>query len=203
MPLSATSRNAAVAAFAASAAYLSLHSSVPGDAGASEISGGSPAYARQPAVWNFPGAGIVALTTPVDFDVAAGSECAFVGAWSTLTGGLFLGWAPINGGTVHGVGFNRHSPKDIFAVAHGLAVGDRVAVTALPGLALPIGLNDLALYYVVSSPTADTFQIALTPFSVPIITGSTDDILWQRVAVDAFAAQGVEPVSTLTFTVGA
>ena len=171
MPLSPAAQNVAIAALAAQASHLSLHSDVPDAAGSDELSGGVPAYARQSATWNFPSDGEMALAAPVVFDVPAG-PVAYVGLWSALVAGDFLGYAPVNGGALRGAAFARAATDDFYAVAHGLVVGDRVAVSPLPGQGLPSGISG-DLYFVVAVPTADTFQLATSPFASRSTRGPT------------------------------
>ena len=91
MPLSIAGRNAAVDGLATAATFLSLHSANPGDTGASEISGGSPAYARRPATWSAAVNGSRALSASAQFDVAAATTVSYFGSWSAASGGVFLG----------------------------------------------------------------------------------------------------------------
>src|SRR4051794_29401448 len=71
---------------------VSLHSADPGTTGASEISGGSPAYARKaPGTITTNGTGLTSFS--VTFDVPAGTTVAGVGLWDA--GATFL-----DGGTV-------------------------------------------------------------------------------------------------------
>lgn len=72
-------------------AYVSLHSADPGATGANELTGGTPAYARKAATWSAAAAGAKALSNQPVFDVPAGSTVAFVGLWSALTAGTYLG----------------------------------------------------------------------------------------------------------------
>lgn len=93
-------RNAEADRSAAQMAYLSLHTASPGITGASEATGGSPAYARKAPTFNAGGAvgplgaGLqpatvgVAWSSEVTFDVAAGSYTHW-GSWSALTAGVF------------------------------------------------------------------------------------------------------------------
>jgi hypothetical protein len=69
------------------AAYVSLHSADPGASGLlNELTGGSPAYARKPAVFNAASAGARALNADVVFDIPAGASVAYVGHWSAIAG---------------------------------------------------------------------------------------------------------------------
>lgn len=94
MPLSTTTeKNSLATKYGADSPYASLHSAAPGSTGASEISGGSPAYARKAITWGAAAGGQV--TGTVTFDVPSGVTVAGAGLWSAATGGTF-----IDGGTV-------------------------------------------------------------------------------------------------------
>lgn len=75
--------------------WISLHTATPGTTGASEATGGSPAYARQQTTWS---ADVtddgVRAGTQVTIDVAAGTYTHF-GVWSASSGGTYRG-----GGTI-------------------------------------------------------------------------------------------------------
>ncbi len=71
-------------------AYASLHTGDPGSNGANEVSGGSPAYARQAVTFNSATNGARALNADVTFDVPA-CTVQYVGYWTAQTGGTFLG----------------------------------------------------------------------------------------------------------------
>lgn len=79
--------NAAVA----QGASVSLHSSNPGATGANEISGGSPAYARQTTTWgsaSMVSTNSVVTGSNVTFNVPASDTVAYFGVWTS--GGTFL-----------------------------------------------------------------------------------------------------------------
>lgn len=72
-------------------AYISLHSADPGTGGTSELTGGSPAYARKSITWGSASGGTKSNTNSLVFDVPAGSTVAYVGYWSAVTTGTFYG----------------------------------------------------------------------------------------------------------------
>ena len=76
-------------AYGTAAAYASLHSADPGTTGTSEISGGSPGYARKALSWT---AGAVdgVVTASATFDVPASTATTHAGLWTASTGGTFL-----------------------------------------------------------------------------------------------------------------
>lgn len=75
--------------------YASCHTASPGNNGANEMSGGSPAYARKAISFNAASGGNP-MTTSADvlIDVPVGTV-AFVGLWDALTVGNFLGYVDV------------------------------------------------------------------------------------------------------------
>ena len=92
MPYSATAKNLMLDAFGAAATHLSLHTGNPGSTGASEVTGGSPAYARKAAQWAAASGGSKALSNAPLFDVPAQTTITHVGVWDSATAGRFLGY---------------------------------------------------------------------------------------------------------------
>jgi hypothetical protein len=76
---------------ASAIAYLGCHTADPGTSGTSEVTGGSPAYARKACVWNAAATGSKALNANVVFDIPAGSTVAYIGLWSAVSSGTFYG----------------------------------------------------------------------------------------------------------------
>jgi hypothetical protein len=73
------------------AVFASLHTADPTSAGTSEVSGGSPAYARKAVTWAAAASGSKATSNSPVFDVPAGTTVACVGLWSAASGGTFYG----------------------------------------------------------------------------------------------------------------
>lgn len=73
---------------AALGASISLHTADPGTTGASEVSGGSPAYSRKTTTFGastIVAGNAVATGSTVTFDVPASTTVAFYGVWSGAT----------------------------------------------------------------------------------------------------------------------
>ena len=65
---------------------VSIHSGNPGESGANELSGGSPAYARMPATFLAASGGQKAISeTSITFDIPSGSTVQYVGVWDGST----------------------------------------------------------------------------------------------------------------------
>ncbi|MDD5762177.1 MAG: hypothetical protein PHP88_06660 [bacterium] len=96
MPYSTHAKNYMLDQFRANKAlYASLHTASPGDNGANEVAGGSPAYARKSIAWGAASGGVITATNQPVFDVPAGTTVAFVGFWDALTAGNFVGSADV------------------------------------------------------------------------------------------------------------
>lgn len=84
---SAAAKNAMLDGLGTVAVYASLHTADPGTTGASEATGGSPAYARKAITWAAASTTKVSSNSPV-FDVASGTYTHF-GLWSASSGGTY------------------------------------------------------------------------------------------------------------------
>ncbi len=204
MPFTVAGRNLMLNALfgspiGAPVAFASLHSDAPGESGDYEISGGSPAYARQPVAFAASTTGSVTISAPVTFDVPAGAQVAFVGLWTLAVGGSFLGYAPSNGGSIYG-GAAVFAATDIFECpAHQLVDADRVLLTKLSGAPIPAPATEDALYYVTAA-TANTFKITTTPSGTALNITLDGRCAFQRVAIDAYSTQGTATLNSCAFS---
>ncbi len=64
---------------------ISLHSADPSTGGSNELTGGSPAYARETPAFAAASGGEVALSAALEFDIPASSTVAWVGFWAGAT----------------------------------------------------------------------------------------------------------------------
>ena len=88
--LSTNGKNVALNGIGAVGLYVSLHTADPGTTGASEVTGGSPAYARKAVTWAAASGGSMSLTAGVTFDVPAATVTHF-GVWSAVSAGTYYG----------------------------------------------------------------------------------------------------------------
>jgi len=72
-------------------AYVSLHTADPGSTGTSEVSGGSPAYARKAITWTAASASATSNSAQIVFDVPTSTTIRYLGYWSASTSGTFYG----------------------------------------------------------------------------------------------------------------
>lgn len=165
------------------------------NAAATEATGGTPAYARQPVTWGTPSGGQVTNTGTLTFDLPAGTY-GFFTLWNASTGNTnnYRGHIPFGGasavkgfGSVDGTDLTNNT---ITSVAHGLANGDRVLFFNVFAESLPTTITEGAAYFVVGTAT-DTFQISLTlgGAAIDLIT-TGGELFFQRVVPEVFGAQG-------------
>lgn len=83
-------KEAAALAVTARGNWISLHTADPGVTGASEASGGTPAYARKQTTWAGGAVDGVVSGSSVPIDVP-GDDYPYWGIWSAPTGGTFVG----------------------------------------------------------------------------------------------------------------
>jgi len=169
----------------------SLHTADP-TAGANEVTGGSPAYARKAVTFANAASGAAAQngTDPV-FDVPASTTVVATGYWSNTN--EFKGWSPLNGGTVFP--FYAANAGDLFTVdGHGYANTNQVYVYAITGSSLPTGLSEGVIYFIITV-SGDTFQLSATSGGSAIAISTDGAGFIQRVIPETFGAQG-----TLTIT---
>lgn len=96
MALTAAAINAMLNALGADITHFGLHTNAVGSGSGSEVTGGSPAYARKAASWAAASGSSMAMTgsAPV-FDIPSGTTVARLGFWGALSGGTFYGDAEL------------------------------------------------------------------------------------------------------------
>lgn len=85
----ATQKNNLATAYGNAATHVALYSTTPGASAGTELTGGSPAYARIATAWGAPTNGVVS-TGPHTFNVGSGSTVAGGGFHNALTAGTYL-----------------------------------------------------------------------------------------------------------------
>lgn len=195
MPVTDAVKNAGLDAMAALMTHLSLHSAFS-ITGVNELTGGSPAYARQLLAWTAASVGNLSLAGAETFDVPAAGTVAYVGAWSASTAGTFRGMWPANGGTP--MPFTAVGATDIITVdAHGYANADTVTVWDLgSGSVIPTGLVEGTVYHV-RDVAGDTFKLAATAGGAAIDLTTDGGGLVQKITVEVFAGQGTYVVNDI------
>lgn len=85
MPMTVGFRNSMLTSGAALITHIGLMN------GGTELSGGSPAYARKPVTWGTATNGIIRPTADLTFDVPAGATVTSWAGFTALTGGTNYG----------------------------------------------------------------------------------------------------------------
>jgi hypothetical protein len=83
MPFTDSAKNLMLDELTAVIDEMSLHDDAPGSTGANELTGGSPAYARQAVTWDPAAGGSAALAAAVTFDVPAATTVRYIGLWTS------------------------------------------------------------------------------------------------------------------------
>jgi hypothetical protein len=169
----------------------SLHTAFPGQTGASEVSGGAPAYARRAITVGAASGEVRTLTAAVNFDVPA-TTVRWFGFWN---GATFLGCTPNDG-----------NPKEFVAVvstdriqcpAHGWANGQKVVFY---NGGLPAPLVEGTVYFVINANT-DDFQVSATSggAAIDLTSAGTSTCLVSSITEQVYAAQGTHTLTAATF----
>jgi hypothetical protein len=183
--------------------HLSLHTGFP-PAGGNEVTGGSPAYARQPMAWSAASAGSKAMTGTEIFDVPAGTTVRAIATYDALTAGTQKAWSPA--GASARISINvpdaaAVTANTIYSEAHGLASGNSILfwATEQGNAGLPAGLAEDTEYFVIATGlTADAFQVSATigGAAVDITDEGVGDA--QKFIPETYGAQGTYTASTFT-----
>lgn len=173
----------------------SLHSAFPGATGASEISGGIPAYARKAITMAAASGGQRLLSAGVTFDVPMATTVRWVGFWDSAA---FVGAVP-NGGATPKNFMAVPSSDLVYSVSHGYT--DTQKIVFYNGTA-PGGLTEGTVYFVRDS-TADTFKVAATSggAAINITSASSFGCVVAAITEDLFAMQGTHTLSSATVAV--
>lgn len=181
--------------------WVSLHTAYS-TTGTNELTGGSPAYARQDinTHWSAASSGSKATDgTAFTFNVPTLTTVAFVGLWSASTAGTFAGMGA-NGGQTQ-FGFTALASTDVFtAPGSTYSNGDTVVVFPGAGATLPTGVTAGTIYFVVSVSGA-TFSLSATSGGSAINLTADGAGIVQKIVTETFNAQGTFTLNTDTLTV--
>jgi hypothetical protein len=189
MPFPTATLDAAVNALTGQFSHISLLNE-----SLTEISGGSPAYARNPLVWGSSSGGVADQDDDEIFNVPGSTTVAFLGFADHLTNGdgKQKGWWPLGGQTVK-AGTAIASTDTITSPAHGLSNGHRAVFFDVATVGLPAGLVEGTVYYVVGAAT-DTFQVSTTLGGSAVNVTADGECFFVRCIPEVFNAQGTYKV---------
>lgn len=160
-----------------------------------EATGGSPAYARVAVTWAAAATGLKSNSGALTIDVPAGTY-AFFGLFNASTGNTnnYRGYIPFGGASALKGFFSVDTTltnDTLFSRGHGMSDGDRVILYNVFSEALPTGVSEGTVYFVVNSST-DLFKVSTTSggAAVDITAVGGGEGFWQRVVPEVFASQG-------------
>jgi hypothetical protein len=88
-----TQKNNLATAYGTNATYAALYTTAPGGSPGTEVTGGSPAYARKSISWGAASGGVITAT--VTFDVPSGTTVVGAGVHTAVTAGTYLDGASV------------------------------------------------------------------------------------------------------------
>lgn len=188
-------RNAMVTHLSSLIDRVSLHTGDPGAGGANEVTGGTPAYARQTPTWGTAASGQINIASIGSHAIPAGSTIMYAGFWNNGTS-TFYGYAPL--GAFVGVFAMTDAALDVIHLpGHGLVLNNTVVLQTVVGKALPTGVVESTVYYV-RDVTTDTFKLSATAGGAAInLTAVGAGIVLSMVA-ETFPLQGTYTLSSGT-----
>lgn len=156
-----------------------------------ELTGGSPAYARKAVTWNTPASGQMTNNGALAaFDVPASTTVFAYGLYSALSAGTFYGHMPLGGYSPFAAVVQTSASTDLIeSDAHGLSNDQSVFVYDVLGAGLPTGLAEQTRYYVVNA-TTDNFQVSATQGGAAVSLTGDGELFVCRVAPETFGSQG-------------
>lgn len=89
----ATQKNTLATAYGGAALYAALYTTAPGGSAGTEVTGGSPAYARKSISWGAASGGVI--TASVTFDVPTSTTVVGAGVHTAITAGTYLDGAAV------------------------------------------------------------------------------------------------------------
>lgn len=171
--------------------HVSVHTAIPNASGDAEVTGGS--YARLALTMAAASSRAKASSADLNHAIPAGTTCVALGLWTALSGGTFKGWIPVSGASpLKGVGTvitADISADTITSPVHGLAVDNRVVLSAIAGGSLPTGLSATTVYWV-RAVTTDTISLSLTQGGAAVDITGKGALGWYQAAPEVFTNAG-------------
>lgn len=184
--------------------FAALFSAYSATGTANELTGGSPAYARQAVTWSAASGGSKTDASVAGaFNVPAGSTVAFVGLFPGLSATTnFAGMGPNDAGTQYAFTATLASPCVFTAPGSSYSNGNTVVLFPGAGGTLPTGSPGFVagtVYYVVSASGA-TFELSATSGGSAINSSAVGSGIVQALTLETFGAQGTFTLSSETLS---
>jgi hypothetical protein len=90
----ATKRTSMATAYSSDITHIALATTAPSSTAGTEVSGGSPAYARKASNWGTAAASVI-VASPAAFDVPSGATIVGINMMSASTAGTYLDGASV------------------------------------------------------------------------------------------------------------
>lgn len=166
--------------------YLGALTAVDG----TEVTGGS--YARQAIVLGSGGTGIVDQDDAESIPIPAGNTVVALALYDALSAGNRLNIMPYGSSGQVKKGVGTAAVTDLITSnGHGLTTDDRVFVMPVAGEALPTGLSQTTLYYVLASGlTTDAFKLSTSSGGAAVDITAVGELAWFRTVPNTFASDG-------------
>jgi len=196
------SKNVMLDQFGTTYGFVSLHTGDPSTTGANEATGGSPAYARKAITWSAASAGSKAASNSPVFDVPAGTYY-YMGFWTLSSGGTWAGYVPLGSTARRAISVVAAdlAGNTIQSPAHGLTTDNRVVFWSTIGAALPTGLSEGTVYWVIATGlTTDVFEVSATQGGAAVDITAIGDGDVQKLTPETFAAQGTYTATATTIS---
>jgi len=180
--------------------YAGLFSAYSATGTANELTGGSPAYARQAVTWSGAAGGSKGSASVAGaFNVPAGSTVAFVGLFSAVTAGTCAGMGPNDAGTPYAFTATLASPGVFTAPGSSYTSGNTVVVFPGAGATLPAGITAGTIYYIVSA-SGSTFELSATSGGSAINLSAAGAGIVMSVTPEVYGAQGLYTLTSETLS---
>lgn len=204
MPFTATANDQALDAlaggtFSSLVGFASLHNAYSAT-GTSELTGGSPAYAREAVTWSAASASSKASASVAGaFNVPAAGTVSFVGLWSASSSGTFAGMGPNGGATQFAYTATNATPCVFTAPGSSYSNGNTVVLLPAAGATIPTGFTVGTIYFVVNV-SGVTFQLSLTSGGSAVNSTGAGAGIVQGITTEVYGAQGTFTLSSETLT---
>jgi hypothetical protein len=180
---------AAAAGLAALVTHISAHNAVPDVNGSNE----TPGVTRAAVAWTNTN-GLLTNAAQLVHAVPAAGVVGFYGLWGALAGGTFYGYETRCGAGESRTGFGSVDAAGVIAnavqsAAHGLVNDMTVLVYNVLGEALPTGLTEGQIYFVVGA-TTNTFQLSLTQAGAAVDITGQGELYFARFVAHTFTLPG-------------
>ncbi len=178
--------------------HLSAHTAFS-TTGTNEVTGGSPAYARQVLAMDSATGRLADNTDAETLDIPSGTTVRWLGVFSAITAGTFRFMVP-NGATQADVGIAENSDNTIHIAAHGWTLDQTLVFLNIAG-ALPTGITEGQVYHVIGTPNADDFQISATQGGGALSISTSGPFVCSDIIEETFGSQGTIELAAGDFDV--